>query len=147
MKMIFGCKNFEELTNKQVYEILKSRTEIFLLEQNICCLDMDDVDYRSRHYFIQEGDRVIAYLRAFYPHEDAEVVKIGRVLTLSHGNGHGRALMSFAIEDIRKNMPCRKLMINAQIQAMGFYEKCGFQATSEEFMEEGIPHIAMELEI
>ena len=143
--MTFYAKNFDELTNKQVYEILKSRSEIFMLEQNIHCLDMDDVDYKSRHYFAEDGNRVIAYSRAFYKAD--KTVKIGRVLTLTHRKGHGTALMQFSIADIKKNMDCNKICVDAQVQAVGFYEKCGFRATSEEFMEEGIPHIAMELEI
>lgn len=143
--MTFYAKNFDELTNKQVYEILKSRSEIFMLEQNIHCLDMDDVDYWSRHYFVDDGNRVVAYLRAFY--KDDETVKIGRVLTLTHRKGLGTALMQFSIADIKENMGCNKICVDAQKQAVGFYEKCGFQSTSEEFMEEGIPHIAMELEI
>ena len=143
--MIFYGKNFEELSNIQVYEILKSRSEIFMLEQNIHCLDMDNVDYKSRHYFAQDGTRIIAYLRAFYPTEDTSKVKIGRVLTLCHGNGLGKALMCFAIDDIRNNMPCCKILVDAQKQAAGFYEKCGFRVTSGEFLEEGIPHVAMEL--
>lgn len=143
--MTFYGKNFEELTNTQVYEILKSRSAVFMLEQNIHCLDMDDMDYKSRHYFLQEANRITAYLRAFYL--DTDTVKIGRVLTLCRGAGVGKALMEFAIEDIRKTMPCRKIYVEAQKQAAGFYEKCGFTTTSGEFMEEGIPHIAMEMEI
>ena len=147
MEMIFCGKNFEELTNKQVYEMLKSRSEIFMLEQNIRCLDMDDVDYRSRHYFAQDGNRITAYLRAYYPGDDTAIVKIGRVLTLCHGNGLGKTLMCFALDDIRNNMPCRKILVDAQKQAAGFYEKCGFTAISDEFIEEGIPHISMEMVI
>lgn len=143
--MTFYAKNFDELTNKQVYEILKSRSEIFMLEQNIHCLDMDNVDYRSRHYFAEDGVRVVAYLRAFY--KDNKTVKIGRVLTLTHRKGLGTALMEFSVADIKGNLGCNKICVDAQKQAVGFYEKCGFTPTSEEFMEEGIPHIAMELEI
>ena len=64
------------------------------MEQNIVCRDADGVDYDSLHCFIEEGERVIAYLRAY--RSDGEV-KIGRVLTLSHGVGHGRLLMEKSI--------------------------------------------------
>ena len=144
--MIFYGKYFEELTNVQVYEILKSRSEIFILEQSIHCLDMDNVDYKSRHYFAEDGNRVIAYLRAFYKDADRKTIKIGRVLTLTHGKGLGMALMQYSIADIKANMGVNKICVDAQKQAMGFYEKCGFYAVSDEFLEEGIPHVAMELE-
>ena len=143
--MTFCCKSFEELTNTQVYEILKSRQEVFMLEQKILCLDMDDVDYKARHYFAQEDGRVTAYLRAFYL--DDQSVKIGRVLSRSRRKGVGKALVKFALADMKQNMPCTKLCVDAQKQAAGFYEKCGFVSVSDEFIEEGIPHIAMELEI
>ena len=78
IRMTFYGKYFEELTNVQVYEILKSRSEIFMLEQSIRCLDMDNVDYKSCHYFTQDGNRIIAYLRAFYPAEDKDEVKVGQ---------------------------------------------------------------------
>lgn len=145
--MRFYCKRFEDLTNRQVYEILKSRTEIFLLEQDIRCQDMDDVDYRSLHCFMEDEQRVVAYLRVFYKDTDCKTVKIGRVLTLIHGKGLGRELMNRSLAEIRAQMPCEIICVDAQVQAAGFYEKLGFKPVSGEFLEEGIPHIAMELKI
>lgn len=145
MKMQFIAKKFDELTAAQIYEILKSRSEIFMLEQNIRCLDMDDVDYKSRHCFFVENGRVSAYLRAFYRDEDKKVVKIGRVLTLHHGQGCGKELMRRSLADIKENLPCKKLYVEAQVQAAGFYEKMGFVITAKPFLEEGIPHVAMEM--
>lgn len=143
--MEFQARYFEELSLSQLYEILKSRMEVFMLEQQIHCLDMDDVDYRSRHCFLEDGGRVVAYLRAFYQADNPETVHIGRVLTLHHGKGLGRELMRRAVADLREDMPCKKLVLDSQKHAMGFYEKFGFVAVSGEFMEEGIPHVTMEL--
>lgn len=145
--MEFYCKTFDELTNRQVYEILKSRTEIFLLEQDIRCQDMDDVDYQSLHCFMEEGNRVIAYLRIYYKDMDCKIVKIGRVLTLTHRNGLGRELMIRSLAIVRDKMPCEAIHVDAQVQASGYYEKMGFRQISEEFMEEGIPHILMEMKL
>ncbi len=143
MKRKFKAKYFSELTTTELYEILKSRSEIFMLEQGIICQDMDGVDYKSRHIFIEENGRVCAYMRAFY--ENEQTVKIGRVLTLSHGLGYGRELMEKGIADIGKNMKCEKISLNSQKQAIGFYEKLGFKPASKEFLEEGVVHIRMEL--
>ena len=140
-------KKFGELTTTELYEILKARAEIFIMEQNINYQDMDDIDYKSMHCFIQEGDKVIAYLRAFYKSEDKSVVKIGRVLTLEHGKGVGRVLLEASLPAIREKMPCDKIYIEAQKHAIGFYEKFGFVTTSGEFLEEGIIHVAMELDV
>ena len=89
--MNYVAKKFSELTLDELYEILKSRAEIFLLEQNIICQDLDDVDKESLHCFIFDNNRVIAYLRA-YKSGDNEVT-IGRVLTLEHKKGLGTELM------------------------------------------------------
>ena len=145
--MNFTVKSFEELKTSELYEILKSRAEVFLLEQNILCQDMDDIDYESYHFFIKDGERIIAYLRAYYTDEENKIMKIGRVLTLSHGNGTGRILMDNTINEIKNRFDCEKVIVNAQKQAEGFYEKCGFKTVSDEFLEEGIPHVKMELEI
>ena len=141
--MNFYAKTFEELSNKQLYEILKSRAEIFLLEQNIVCQDLDGIDYKSLHCFFEEDDRIIAYLRAYLL--DKGIVKIGRVLTLTHGKGTGRALMEKSLAAINSHFSPEKICINAQKHAVGFYEKFGFKVTSEEFLEEGVPHLSMEL--
>ena len=63
--MDFYAKTFSELSAREIYEILKSRMEIFLLEQDIKCLDADDVDYDSLHVFFEHEGRVVAYFRAF----------------------------------------------------------------------------------
>lgn len=145
--MEFQAKNFNELTTVQLYEILKVRAEIFIVEQNINYQDMDDIDYKSRHFFLEENNKIIAYARAFCYTDDESVVKIGRVLTLKHGIGLGKILLEQCIADIKENSKCRTIHISAQKHAVGFYEKFGFKATSDEFMEEGIVHVCMELDI
>jgi len=135
------AKFFEELTTRQLYEIVRSRTEIFLLEQKIICQDFDGVDYEALHCFFEEEGRVVAYLRA-YRAEGA--VKIGRVLSLTHGAGLGRKLMTEAMPAIKEKFSCNKIIVHAQKQAQGFYEKLGFTVTSPDYLEEGIPHVTME---
>ena len=139
-------KRFDELSNREVYEILKSRAEIFIMEQNINYQDMDNVDYDSLHCFFADDNRVVAYLRAFYQDAEKTVVKIGRVLTLEHGNGVGRDLMEQSIKAIKEKMKCGKITMDAQKHAIGFYEKLGFKVVSGEFLEEGIVHVVMDLE-
>lgn len=145
--MKFQAKRFEELSTKELYEILKSRAEIFIMEQNIQYVDMDNIDYESLHCFLIEDNRVIGYLRAFYQDDEKSIVKIGRVLTLQHGHGIGKELMQESIKAISEKMKCKKITMDAQKHAIGFYEKSGFQVMSDEFLEEGIVHVVMENEI
>ncbi len=140
--MEFKCKFFHRLTTGELYEIVRARTAIFLLEQNIICQDFDGVDYDALHCFLEEDGEVKAYMRA-YTTEDGRV-KIGRVLSILHGQGLGSRLMELALPEIKRIFDCHTIVIDAQKQARGFYEKMGFVATSEEFLEEGIPHVAME---
>ena len=142
--MEFKCKTFPELSAKEIYEILKARMEVFLLEQNSVCLDIDGVDYDALHVFLEENGTVVAYLRAF-SYEDC--VKIGRVLTREHGKGHGRILMQEALTKIKEHFGCEKIILHSQKHAEGFYRKFGFVTTSDEYLEEGVVHITMKLEI
>lgn len=122
------AKNFNELTTTELYEILKARAQIFTMEQNIHYLDMDDIDYSSLHCFFMENGKVIAYLRAFYQDDNHDVVRLGRVLTIEHGNGIGKCLLIQSLEVIKEKMQCKKISGNAQKHALGFYEKLGFKA-------------------
>lgn len=137
-------KWFDELTVREVYEILSARSSVFVVEQKISCHDMDGVDLSALHLFFKEGECVTAYLRAFYTDESKKTVSIGRVLTREHGKGEGRALMEAALPEILKKLPCEVLTLHAQCHAVGFYEKFGFETCSEPFMEEEILHVTMQ---
>lgn len=143
--MNFISKKFNDLSLTELYEIIKSRNEIFLLEQNIVCQDLDDIDYRSIHCFFFDGKRVKGYLRAFY--SDTDVVTIGRVLTLEHKKGLGSELMKRSIEEIKAHFNCKKIKVHAQKQALEFYKKMGFHIVSDEFLEEGVVHLTMEMDV
>ena len=140
-----AAKYFNELTTKELYEILKARAEIFVVEQNCVYQDLDGKDYESLHIFYEERGKVTAYLRAFY--RDESVVQIGRVLTLQHGTGLGGKLLKEGIAQIKEKMNPSRLYIEAQCYAIGYYEKEGFMVCSDEFLEDGIPHVQMTLDL
>ncbi len=143
--MELKAKFFNELTTKELYEILKSRAEIFVVEQNCVYQDMDNRDYQSLHVFFEEDGIVTAYLRAFM--KDEGQVQMGRVLTLRHGTGLGGKLLKAGIEQVREKFRPERIYIEAQCYATGYYEREGFHACSKEFLEDGIPHVGMELVI
>ncbi|MCM1053359.1 MAG: GNAT family N-acetyltransferase [Ruminococcus sp.] len=143
--MTFKFKEFKNLTTSELYEILKARAKIFMMEQNIHYLDLDDIDYNSLHFFIIDDNKIVAYLRAF-TNEDNDI-QIGRVLTLEHKKGLGKKLLKKSLEVIKEKYDGSKIVMNAQKQAEGFYLKFGFIPVSDIFLEEGIEHIKMELDI
>ena len=145
MSMNITAKFFNELTTKELYEILKARAEIFVVEQNCVYQDLDGKDYESLHVFYDENGKVAAYLRAFY--RDNNVVQIGRVLTLQHGTGLGGKLLKEGIAHIKEKMNPGQLYIEAQCYATGYYEREGFEVCSDEFLEDGIPHVQMILDL
>ena len=142
---IWRSKWFNELTATELYEILRSRAEIFVVEQNCVYQDLDGKDQDSLHVFCEEEGRVTACLRAFM--RDPETAQMGRVLTIHHGNGLGGELLKRGIHEIREKMGPKRIYIEAQCYATGYYGKAGFQVCSEEFLEDGIPHVQMILEL
>lgn len=140
--MNFKAKMFPVLTAAEIYEILKARSRVFQLEQNIHYLDEDNVDYDSLHCFFEENGQVTAYLRAF---PDKGKIRFGRVLTITRGRGHGKLLMERSVQAARERFGALDIIMDAQKHAEGFYKKLGFITTSEEFLEEGIFHVEMVL--
>ncbi|MCR5374262.1 MAG: GNAT family N-acetyltransferase [Lachnospiraceae bacterium] len=142
--MELKIKYFNELNTVELYELLKARAEIFVVEQNCVYQDLDDLDYDSLHIFYEEAGKVIAYLRAF--RKDEETIQVGRVLTVTHGTGLGGKLLKEGIKQIRDIMNPKCIFIKAQCYAIGYYEREGFKVCSDEFLEDGIPHVQMQLE-
>jgi predicted GNAT family N-acyltransferase len=62
------------------------------------------------------------------------------------GKGIGRALMQFA-ENVAYDFGYRKISMHARKTAVGFYEKLGYTATGDEFLEVSIPHFLMEKDL
>lgn len=142
--MDFKAKLFGELTAAEIYEILKVRSQVFQMEQNIHYLDEDNVDYDSLHCFFEENGQVAAYLRAF---PDDGKIRFGRVLTITRGQGHGRRLMDLSVRAARERFGTLDIIMDAQKHAEGFYKKLGFVTTSDEFLEEGVVHVEMVLSL
>ena len=138
--MEFRGKLFNELSGGEVYEIVRARQEIFLMEQNIICRDFDGVDYDALHCYLWENGRVVAYMRAFMSEGE---IRLGRFLTVRHGEGLGRRLMELSLPVIKEKFGCEKVGFHAQKHAEGFYQKLGFVTVSDVFLEEGIEHVEM----
>ena len=138
-------KHFNELSTTELYEILKTRFEIFVTEQECLYQDLDDKDQDAVHVFCwNENGRVAGCLRVFMRDAENGVVQIGRVVTLEHGKGIGGLLLHKGVEVAIERFKAKKIYLEAQVYAIGYYAKEGFEAVSGEFMEDGIPHVKME---
>ena len=143
--MDFTVKHFLELSNLELYEILKTRQEVFVVEQNCPYMDIDDADKDALHVLSWNGsERINACLRVFYRDETAGIVQIGRVVTLDRGIGLGGQILHKGIEVALERFNAKMLYLEAQQYATGFYEREGFKVVSEPFLEDGIPHVKME---
>ena len=144
--MEFIIKRFEELTLYELYEILKVRVSVFVVEQECTYQEVDEKDKNAYHVFIKDNEVIKAYLRVLDKGISFDEVSIGRVLTTERGIGLGDKILEKGIEVAKEKMNADKIRIEAQCYAKGFYERFGFKQVSDEFLEDGIPHIEMLLE-
>lgn len=141
--MKIKSKHFEDLTTNELYEILKARAAVFVVEQNCVYQDLDDIDKKSLHIWIEtKENKIAAYLRLFEKRDEKDCAQIGRVLTIERGTGLGKIVMEEAIKEA-KGFSASQIYLEAQAYAIPFYEKARFEVVSEEFLEDGIPHVQM----
>lgn len=135
-------KSFTDLSTQELYEILKIRSEVFVVEQNCVYLDLDSKDQQSIHIYGKKDDKIIAYLRVI-PYELS--LAIGRVLVHKdyRSNSHSRELLLRAIDYVFKNFHYDEIYMEAQVYLKDFYESLGFIRISEDFILDGIPHLEM----
>jgi ElaA protein len=140
-------KSFNELTAGELYDILKLRSEVFVVEQNCVYLDTDNKDQQSFHLCGWDDDNLVAYARILPPGLTFEEASIGRVVTnpLYRKTGVGRLLMQHALERTLAQFPVSGIRIGAQLYLLSFYTSLGFKTAGPEYLEDGIPHIEMTL--
>lgn len=138
-------KNFDSLTTHELYNILRLRSEVFVVEQNCIFLDMDDKDQVSWHLMGWQDNELAGYTRLVPAGISFAEPSIGRVVTSPRvrGTGLGVDLMKKSIEEIKKLFGDAPIRIGAQFHLKKFYESLGFTQSSEIYDEDGIDHIEM----
>lgn len=164
-------KIFEQLSGREVFEIMKARQAVFIIEQTCIYPDMDELDLEAVHLMLkketpsghieqepeQKGNfeqepaqsqyesegKLQAYLRILWKDLDQKMVQIGRVLTLDRGKGYGAEILAESVRYAREVMGAKSIYLEAQEYAIGFYEREGFKVCSDVFLEDGIPHVKM----
>lgn len=141
----FQAKAFYELTVDELYAILKLRSEVFIVEQQCVYQDVDGIDKKAIHYWLEEKGKILSYLRVFWRNQTIGQLQIGRVVSSIKRQGYGKELLNRVIESCYKNSEAKEVYIEAQCYAIPFYEQADFKVFSHEFLEDGIPHLKMKL--
>lgn len=148
MALEWKIKAFEELSVYELYDILKLRSEIFVVEQNCVYLDLDGKDKIALHLFGEYEGKIVAHARLFKAGISFDNASIGRVTVDANYRDKkwGHDLMREAIAGILHHFGERKITIGAQLYLKKFYESHGFVQSSEMYLEDDIPHIEMKRE-
>ena len=143
------CKSFDELTTKELYAILRLRSEVFVVEQNCVFLDMDNKDLYCHHLMGWENSQLLGYSRVLNAGISYEESSIGRIVTSpsARGRGIGRDLLIQSINTLYSLHGKRDIRIGAQYYLKKFYESFGFVQKGDIYLEDGIEHIEMLLPI
>lgn len=133
-----------DLSVQKLYELLKLRVEVFVVEQACPYPELDgrDLTTETRHFWLEDDGQVVCTLRLLEEHDDGKKsFRIGRLCTArsARGRGHTTRLLQAALAEVGE-APCR---INAQTYLIDMYGKHGFLLDGEEFVEDGIPHVPM----
>ena len=137
-------KHFSELSTEELFEIYKLRVSVFVVEQQCPYQEIDDADRTAYHVLLKDEDGIEAYARVLPPGVTFPTASIGRVIAVKRRCGMGSKIVSAAIRTAETKLNADEITIEAQVYARSLYEKLGFFQTSEEFLEDGIPHIQME---
>lgn len=143
--MNWKIKSFEELKNKELYNILNLRSEVFVVEQECPFNDCDGNDENCYHLYLEENEEILAYLRIVQKGISYDEMSIGRVVVSKGARGRGiaRKLMLKGIEFIEKELNENEIRISAQAYLVDFYKSLGFEEVSEVYLEDNIPHVEM----
>ena len=146
MKPQFKIKRFNELSLRELYQIMQLRSEVFVVEQNCVYQDIDGKDEKALHVLGMYEDETVAYARLFAPGDYFDSSSIGRVVISAQYRDRkwGHDLMTAAIKGIADQYGTNTITISAQLYLKKFYESHGFVQTGKDYLEDGIPHIKME---
>ena len=145
--MELKVKDFLSLTNDELYEILKLRVGVFVVEQKCAYQDIDDADRDAYHVFYVDDGEIVAYARVLPKGTAFENVGIGRVIAKKRRCGLGTKVVTAAVNVAKEKFGADKIEVGAQVYCKSMYEKVGFKQVSDVYLEDGIPHVHMILAI
>jgi ElaA protein len=148
--MIWHCKPFSELSTNTLYQLLKLRCDVFVVEQNCPYPELDGLDMlpETRHLFAIRDNTIVAYARLLAKDDSYEDhTSIGRVVVAAQYRKEkiGHTLIDQAIKETFALWPSTNIKIGAQFHLKKVYQSHGFEVVSEPYMEDGIEHCLMRL--
>lgn len=141
-------KKFTELNTEELYQILKLRADVFVIEQNCLYADCDDRDRHAHHLFVEKNGSIVGYLRILDKGETFDEIAIGRLVVREdyRGIGLARHMMSKALVFVTEYLHEDTVKLSAQQYLIEFYESLGFEQITEVYEEDGIPHVDMQFQ-
>ncbi len=144
------CLTFSQLNTEQLYELLKLRVDIFVVEQTCPYPELDNKDRNEGVFHLlgyHDDGQLIAYSRLLSPGISYKNASFGRVAIdkSNRGSGSGQELLSVILNYCQQLWPNQDIDIGAQEYLLGFYQKHGFTAISKVYLEDDIPHLDMRL--
>ena len=143
----FERHRLDALGARDLFELLRLRVDVFVVEQACPYPDLDDADVDSgtRHVLGRVDGRIVACARTLAPASPVAPARIGRVAVREEhrGTGLAGALMRWTIDALAREHPDHDVTLGAQIAVEGFYRSLGFERVSDEYVEDGIPHVDM----
>lgn len=142
---MWSIKKFDELSTKELYAILKERTDVFVVEQACPYPEVDGKDLASYHLYKEQDGEIVAYLRVLPAGVSYDEASIGRVLVKKDYRGQGLAqqLLENALRFLEDELHETTIKIQAQDYLRKFYGSFGFEVISETYLEDDIPHVDM----
>lgn len=143
--MQIKIKTFEELALHELYELLRLRSQVFVVEQDCVYQDIDGKDEKALHVLGYEDYKIVAYTRIFPPGIYFSEAAIGRVVVRESNrkNKYGHEILKASVKAIEDHLNTKNIKLSAQTYLTKFYESHGFEQVGEGYLEDGIPHIAM----
>lgn len=144
---VLTVKHFSELSRDELFALYRLRVATFVVEQKCPYQEVDEADKSAYHLWLADADGIVAYARVLPAGVAGDDVAIGRVLAVKRRRGLGSRIVAAAVAVAKSRLSAEKITIEAQVYARQLYEKLGFVQTSAEFLEDGIPHIKMQLKL
>lgn len=140
--------SFSDLSPEMLYEILKLRQDVFVVEQTCPYEDMDNLDQNALHLLMISENTLAAYCRILTEHSDLSFPAVGRIVVhpSQRGKGLGKLIIAKAL-DLIKSRGHVSAVIEAQEHLEPYYSSIGFFKTSEPYDMDGISHIKMRIDL
>ncbi|PTE74818.1 GNAT family N-acetyltransferase [Staphylococcus gallinarum] len=142
--MEYKIVNTQHLSTIELIDIMRERIKVFVVEQNCPYQEVDEEDENALHVMLKDQNKLVAYTRIIEREND---ISFGRVLVTEkyRKKQYGKQIVRQTIDEIKKRYKSGIIKISGQAHLQKFYESFGFECVSESYLEDGIPHVSLEL--